>query len=490
LRQLVCRGRHRRNLVHHVWPAILVLTVGLAVGHAVRLSASGDDTPLEGGTAGAARLHKSYLPAIYRNEWTEAGSPFGIQVYSSLPETASKSAEAGAGWVRIPLRWASIERVNTTPENYRWSARLDAWLKQLAKRHIRVILTVSGNPAWAATYDAGVLDKTDPGELAEFLSAAVARYSVAPYKVTYWELYNEPDNGSADWADIGLGYWGNEPAAYAEMMATVYPRLKMANPNIKVVFGGLAYDFWTEEGGPFVEDFLDQVLQHGAGPYFDVMNFHYYPNYHAKWSPYGIGLAGKTNFLRAKLASFGLDKPIVCTETAAQSGTFPGGSDEEQSRFLVETMVRGVTSGLDAIIWFMLTDDSGYWKSGLLNLDLSPKPAFYAYQTLVDQLAAAGFVRTIAPGELGAVPVEGYAFSAPATATWILVAWSQDGLDHELSVVAPEVTIVDKYGAETIRNDGDDGAVDNQVQVVIGSSPLYLRFADTGLTSSEIMAGP
>jgi hypothetical protein len=426
--------------------------------------------------------HTVFLPWASNRFRPDATRSFGVQIFQAQPEVVTKTAQTGASWVRLPINWSSIEPVNTTPEDYQWPASFDAGLERLAAQHFEIILTLTGNPSWAATYPGGPIDRTDIGELVEFLSAAVARYSTPPYDARYWELYNEPDNGDEIYADYGWGYFGNEPAAYAQMLATVYQPMKAANPAIQVLFGGISFDNWVEEGGPFVADFLDQVLQHNQGnvaPYFDVMNFHYYPNYHQKWSQYGIGLIGKTNFLRDKLAIYGLDKPFVCTETGSQASSWYDDSYEEQSRYVVQTFVRGTAASLQSVIWFMLADepDLGYWKTGLLNADLTPKPAFYAYQTVVDQLGAVDYIRAMLPGEFSSEWIEGYLFFAPESSTQILAVWSQNEDEHQVVIPTPQLTIVGKYGDETIVRDGDDGTLDDQVQVGIGSSPVYLRFA-------------
>jgi hypothetical protein len=41
---------------------------------------------------------------------------------------------------------------------------------------------------------------------------------------------------------------------------------------------------------------------------------------------------------------------------------------------------------------------------------------------------------------------------------------------------APQVIVVDKFGSATIVYDGDDGVVDGRVHVLVGPSPVYLRF--------------
>ncbi len=53
-------------------------------------------------------------------------------------------------------------------------------------------------------------------------------------------------------ARSGCGYWGHEPAAYAALLEAVYQPMKRIDPDAQVLFGGLAYDWFTSEGGPFV----------------------------------------------------------------------------------------------------------------------------------------------------------------------------------------------------------------------------------------------
>jgi hypothetical protein len=504
------RGQGKGDTPHHAWPIVAMLAMLLAIIPTAQLSAGVQDRSSLAGTDRVAATHTgsqpyvslplpalakigstatnsslqvttvlsqtAFLPMVVRNFPPPPKNAFGVQTYEAIPETVAKLAEVGAGWVRIPLRWASIEPTNTTPQYFHWSASFETWLRQLAQNGIKVILTVGGNPDWAATYSDGPIDRVGLGEFVQFLSAAVARYSVPPYQVRYWELYNEPDNADPEWAEIGLGMWGNDAEAYADMLAAVYPAMKAANRSVQVVFGGIAFDFWPSEGGPFVPEFLDRVLQHNGGLYFDVMNFHYYPNFGYKWAPYGIDVIGKTNFLRNKLATYGLYKPFICAEVAEQSSAFPGGDDERQARYVVQVMARGVAADLQSVVWFMLRDDEGYWKSGLLNADWSPKPAFYAYQTLVAQLGSANYVRSVAPVP-GLDAIEAYAFFEPGTSTQILVAWTIDTLDHDMMVQTDVLTIVDKYGGETVRHDGQDGVVDGQVRVTLNGSPVFLRYA-------------
>jgi hypothetical protein len=427
-----------------------------------------------------------FLPVVYRySYWQAPESSFGLQVYADRREqtTLLRAGEAGASWVRIPLFWGEIEPENTTPEHYQWPSYYDEWLTHLAGQNFRLILTVTGNPPWAATYLAGPIDKVELAEFVEFMEAAVGHYGAPPFNVRYWEFYNEPDNSDPVCAPAGCAVWGDEPAAYAEMLAAVYGPVKAVEPEAQVVLGGLAYDRFTSEGGSFVESFLDGVLENGGGDYFDVMNFHYFPPFAPKWDPYGPDIIGKATYLRNKLAEYGVFKPFICTETGTWSDAPHGGTDELQSRYVPKVFARSMAADLEIAIWYKLIDD-GYlgppmW--GLVNTDLSPKPAHSAYQTLARQLAPADYVRTLGPGELGTDQIEAYEFAAVDGSATIIVAWAQDESNQALVLQSDSVIVVDKFGIQTQIRDGDDGVTDGQIHLSIGPSPVYLRLAPGSL---------
>jgi hypothetical protein len=62
-----------------------------------------------------------------------------------------------------------------------------------------------------------------------------------------------------------------------------YTAIKAADPEATVVMGGLAYDRFTEYDGPFLRYFSDEVMQNGGGAYIDVLNIHYFTDFHVEW---------------------------------------------------------------------------------------------------------------------------------------------------------------------------------------------------------------
>ena len=431
--------------------------------------------------AGSAVSHTVYLPAIVG---ISGPLPFGVQVNHVWEETTLGAADVGADLVRMPLHWWMIEPENTTPDNYRW-AGYDLELALYAAKGMRVVLMVGGNPGWAATYPAGPIDKVDISELTQFMKAVVGRYGAPPYNVKHWEMYNEPDN-YAEWrAQQGFGFFGDKPQAYVDTLEAVYQPVKEIDPAAQVVFGGMAYDGW--ESG-FSETFLDDVLaiMQANGRYpFDLMNFHYYPVFAAKWENLdsGIDIIAKTNYIRNKMAGYGAGMPLICTETSMWSNCIDEeidvlcGSDEKQSRYVPQVYARSRAAGLEFSIWFMLydVDEEGAWDYGLLDPDLRAKPSRQAYLTLGRQLVGTDYARTLGLSETGSDQVEAYEFLNRSGTHRVVVAWSNDDVDHPLKLPGASLLKVGKYGDEAVIYDGDDGQSDGYVVVTIGPSPVYLH---------------
>ena len=232
--------------------------------------------------------------------------------------------------------------------------------------------------------------------------------------MNYWEFYNEPDGGDPLRARYGSGYWGPYGADYAQMLCAVYPAARAASPNAKIVLGGLAYDWFQEDGGPFVRAFLDDVLAAGGGHCIDALAFHYYPPFESVWAPFGPGLSGKANYLRGKLDAYGLrGLPLLVTEAGYHSNADPRwpSTPEIQSGYVIKLFTQAIASSIPAMIWFSWTDLSDYWAAnGLLDLNRQPKLAYSAFTVARRKLGTASFQRRLSVSEYGGSDVEAYLF--------------------------------------------------------------------------------
>lgn len=441
-----------------------------------------------------------YLPLLARNHDPTLGEPvFGVQMYGNTGESSPYHPwliGSDATWLRVPISWRNTEPNDVDPPSYNWSS-VDVSLSAAGANSatLSLIATVSDNPTWAATYRNGPIDQEDLGDFAEFLAALVERYDGdgiedAPGSplVRHWELYNEPD----DLLGPGLEpHWGGYGDQYAQMLSIVYPAVKNADPRAQVLLGGLAYDWWEDQGGHFDRDFLDDVMLAGGGEYFDVMNFHIYPIFWYNWTDQeSPGLLEKAEYLRDKMAFYGYpDRPMVITEAGWHSNYLeppqPAGDEEIQARYVVELFTQNMAAEVQTMIWWMLYDpDPPYpYKNGLItNIQddnpLQPKPSYLAFQVVVSELETAHFQGVLPPGQAGAPEMEAYEFSDNLQGRTVYVAWL-DPIDTQavepLRVAASEATVRDIYGSSYPLSDGDDGQIDGFVTVDIGGQPVFIE---------------
>jgi hypothetical protein len=413
-----------------------------------------------------------YAPVVLRY-FDQTIPPYGVQQYNSLSAAngLTRAVESRVSWIRVPLYWDSIEPVNTTPANYNWAA-LDASLQNGRNAGMHIILTLSNNPAWAAARYNGPV--TNTADLQQFIGAAVARYP----DVTYWEIYNEPDDPIR---------FGADTTVYANMLQALYPVIKAANSNAQVVFGGLALDFFPEDGGNFNKTFLQQVLAACSGPCFDLANFHYYPVFRKRWEPYGRDIIGKANYVRQVLAQYNYVRPVINTETGWPEVL---GGAEIMARWVPKTFVRTQAAGLPFAIWYSLVDADAS-NPGLLDSTMTPRPAYYAFSAMTAILAPARYVRAIPSSETGSTFIEGYQFIEPSTVSgkrldvyWYdctsMVVYQIAPTDCSntapLKIPASRIARIDKSGASTIVNDADDGKSDGLVTLTVSSSPIYIDY--------------
>jgi len=412
---------------------------------------------------------------------------------------ASEMAAIDAHWTSIYLNWRDVE---TSPGVYNWS-RWDQLLADAATHDLQVILSVTGNPEWAAQTPCGPIRSQYLPTFANFLTAAVQRYSAPPYNVLHWALYNEPDNSDAvDYVWLG-GCWGDASnpkkapgasgTAYAEMLSFAYPAIKAGNPDVQVVLGGLAYDWFVgiDEGGVFDPEFLDDLLLAGGGQYFDIMNYHYFPIWGERWHDddggfdrYNRGLVFKANWIRDEIIRLtGESKPIMCSESGKASVNHEGEDRvEEQARYVVQVYTRAMSSDIFPMLWFEGVDEVEYGVKlgymGLLNEFLQPKLAYQVYDVMTSELSGAQFVRV--RDDLW-LRFEGYEFNVNGrlkNVVWhssdeteeISLAVSQPGGTMRVVALDGNVDFVQDGGVEDL-----DGQTNGAVGVYVTSRPQYFE---------------
>lgn len=482
-----------------------LLVIGAALA-APRQAWAQPSTPADGS-------NPIYLPQVLLQSCKEikAANLMGTQIYDGTRSDSiyhQPLLNSGATWVRTNIPWNQVEPANTTPDKYDWT-NADYQVSMAYQRCWPLVLTLGYNPSWASTLSEGYLDRTSVSEMAQLMGAVAERYdgdgvqdAPGSPKVFYFEMYNEPDVGE----NSVQVRWGDAPDKYADMLKAVYPAIKAANPQAQVVFGGIAFDFFTdqdpvhpENNGPFVRAFFENVLKNGGGAYFDIMNYHFYPLFGSNWTDDfpkdGPGLVEKTEAVRAIMRKYNIDKPVIITEAGWHNNvTLPHGDDTLQVRYVQKLYTQAKAAGIPMLAWWPFSDvgESYGLDSGLVSREIAGqitlKPAYYAYGVFAREMVSATYVAEIEAGS----DIKVYKFRDDVKGRTVYVAWTNPTdlasafgsatVPYKDTARSTNVTLVGSsaqaYDAFWTKvadvTDAGDGRTDNRVKVPIDGNPRYI----------------
>ncbi len=466
----------------------------------------GKANPLKASMVAAAVPYKVYLPLVMQKFPTPTVFGVGIDHLTSAGGL-DQVAAANIYWARPQgLQWSSVE---TTQGTYNWSvlAELETELINASSKGMQVVLLVHSTPQWArkdggAGPWCGPIAKAKLPDFANFMKALVARYSVAPYNVKYWELWNEEDVDSTFSAgDSGFGCWGDSSDAYfgggyyAEMLKAVYPKIKAADSQAQVLIGGLLLGCdprgGCAAGTSLPSMFLEGILRNNGGPYFDGVSFHAYDYYYGGlgeyYSPYwfsassptlpswpstlptpthfGPVFIAKAQFINSLLSQYGVtgrylmntESALICGKTGQEAPCVTDDFANTKVYYIAQAYAAAIAQGLRANFWYNVF---GWRASGLLNGDLSPQPAYTAMKFSRNELGAAVFVREITEY----ANVKGYELNRGDRHIWIL--WSLDGSTHSITLPGVPVAAWDALG----------NSVTKAATMDVTLNPLYLEW--------------
>ena len=260
------------------------------------------------------------------------------------------------------------------------------------------------------------------------------------YPVKYWEIMNEPGLQGRDPSE--LKFFHGTPEEYLEILKASYSAIKEADPEAKVVMGGMA-----GMHGQFVE-FWEPIIDE-AGSYFDIANIHSIDTDERREDLFVL------KFKRF-LKKHGVEKPIWVTE--AQFGPLEFEQEkrklgeEEMNRLLVRATVLSLALGAEKI--FFVSDN--WYKS-----------TFSAYETLAEKLNRFHSVevveqRYVENREEDAGVTSSYGcYRFRAENKTIYVAWGEGRLSQ---CVEGRVKVMDIYGNERAADAGE---------VVLAGVPIY-----------------
>lgn len=296
----------------------------------------------------------------------------------------------GVTLLRCGIAWESIERA---PGEYRW-AFWDMLVAMAGRYRITLIPYVCYTPEWLAAKPENFWRQPprDVRKFGDFVYAIASRYRG---KISCWELWNEPDNHE---------FWEGTVSQFADMVKEGARAVRRADPHATVVLGGMASTSPT----PF---FQTLQTQFEIERYVDVVNIH---GYHETWNndrmeqyPAQIG-ATADSLPQADgtpdlwLAEFGYSDYRFAPDRVTRYGVRAYYAYEHtpdyQAVALFKAHVLALSTGrLSLTAWYRINDlkpsqtvigDDNNKFLGLLTVEGSPKPAFYAlrfYNRLFDQ---------------------------------------------------------------------------------------------------------
>jgi hypothetical protein len=417
---------------------------------------------------------------------------FGAAFYSiDTPGGLEPMAATGLAWARTDLAWDALEPAKG---QYNWDAVSSAnqQIINAANKRLNIILIVGGTPGWALRqgYPCGAVDPSQLAAFGESMYQIVKHYSVAPYFVKYWEFWNEPDvDGSFGcWGDKTDTYYGG--GNYGEMLKVIAPRIRAADPQAKILTGGLLLDCdptkppTGNKDGCLPSKFLEGILAAGAGDSFDGVSFHAYdfyafdavtqqssygnPNWSATMETTGPAAINKARFLRSVLQKYNQDNKILLnTETAVYCGTNMQQADCEymnsdqypdiKNIFIAQSYASALAEGFKANLWYSVL---GYRSSALLDAQLAPTPAYQVYNFSSKMLTYATFIRAITEYS----GVKGYEFLRGSKTTWIV--WAPVNPTQSITLPSTPSAIYDMFGNTLVGS----------ASIPVDKHPVYIEW--------------
>ena len=422
----------------------------LAVFGAALVTSSWAPSVGPGATYGAPPQRPRERPAVgeQRPSYELSRSPFGLHV---IPGDLAGPIEIGARWTRHMVLWKQIE---PTKGQLRGLDRVVPGFNKLSDAGVEVLPRfVSVNP-WAQEerinrMNAEAARKRAPMGDWTYLAMPTDLASYRRFLTTIVEAFD--GDGSGDMAGLkkGIKYWQVEnewdwrwkdtPEKFVEFLKVAYETIKAADPQAKVVLGGiskLAPDTFHagllgdtfERNGKIItpamleqqKDFKEEhslrtyALEHGH-PYFDIISFHQYGRYQA--------IEKEVEYLRRIMRRHNYEKPVWMTEAGGPFVPFGEAYTEDRhAQEVVKYYVTALASGVEVIFWstYLPTPEWGtaFTNTALLDEGGRKKPAYYSYKLMTSKLRDATRVESLFSSERGLLARFTRKTRAPVYVAW------------------------------------------------------------------------
>jgi hypothetical protein len=264
------------------------------------------------------------------------------------------------------------------------------------------------------------------------------------YPVRYWEIMNEPEMRGQHPED--LKFFHGTPQDYLEILKESYKTIKDADPNAKVLMGGMAgmldrfVNFWE----PIMDD---------AKEYFDIANIHSIDTTENREDLY---VAEFKQFLR----EHNVEKSIWITE--AQFGRLEDRLSDEFGPIIVRATVLSLALGADKI--FYISDNWGDKKILDVYKTIVRKLNRFENVTVIDQK----YIELDKKGEGVRSAYGCYRFNMDGKRVYVV--WGTGELSRFINTEdIKTVKITDIYGNEKIMDVND---------VQLSRTPIYVEIVE------------
>lgn len=378
-----------------------------------------------------------------------------------LRQAADLLQKAGIRRIRDRMAWTHVQ-----PSAGEWDwGRYDGSTRTQDEAGLEVYQIFHDSAPWASRYEG---DNTETARkfpprnlnyLENFLEKAAGRYK---NEIDAWEIWNEMD---------ATFFFAGVPEEYAALLQKGYYGVKEGNPEAQVLLGSMC----LMEGELVIAgkeyedrhgiDFLDMILQCGAGDYFDIYNFHYYG------PPEGLAVRARQDY--AMLRKYGLEnRPVWLTEIGKASSAFSSStvlpSEREQAAYLIKIYTIAASLGVEKTFFFIfptfLEHGVSHWGIYAYSPEKgwSPKPAYLALAEMTARLQEAeGAVRYQWEDQ-----AEGIYFPSDKNAAPVLVLWSIPPHGSRLSLIGGPFETADMFG-KTLEANGEE-------YIELSPEPIYL----------------
>lgn len=230
------------------------------------------------------------------------------------------------GFAYSSLSWRSLNPSNGT---YYWYVFDKTILKMKEKGVTDLIYTLGYVPSWAGGGTNGDQNPSSQSYITTFLTAVANRAISLGLPIKYWEVWNEPNNGS--------GTWVGTTAQMVTIAQTVSNAVKAVDASYKVL---------TPCPQGYGTTWMSGFLSAGGGAYCDIMAFHGYMFGHAPED-----IATLIDDYKSVFSAHGQSgKEIWNTESyRLESNDL---ADADQVNFLAVTHLLGYVKGLSRYYWY------------------------------------------------------------------------------------------------------------------------------------------